>query len=347
MHRRSSSRRRWRLGGRLVSLILVLGLVAAACGSDDSSSDTTAAEGDADASGDEGGGNRGDIDTIKLAVNPWNGSAANVAVAKALLEDELGYSVEITELDENAQWAAINTGDLHASLEVWPSGHAQNVADFIENPDGNVVNLGLLGPVGKIGWYVPTYVVDENPELATWEGYQDAELAGLFATAETGDRGQFLGGDPSFVQYDGDIIANLGLQLEVVFAGSEEAILASVDSAISREEPVLVYLWTPHSAHNAYDLTEVELPPYSDECYATIDAGGVDCDYPADDLFKIAWADLEEGAPDAFTLLSNMNYTTADQVAMLASIETDGMSVDDAAAKWIAENEATWSAWLP
>jgi glycine betaine/proline transport system substrate-binding protein len=310
-----------------IALALALSLVAAACGGDD------------DTAG-------GDIDTIKLAVNPWNGSAANVAVAANLLENELGYTVETVEIDENAQWAAINTGELHASLEVWPSGHADNVTDFIDNGDG-VVNAGLLGPVGKIGWYTPTYMVDQHPELATWEGFADPALAGLYATAETGDAGQFLGGDPSFVQYDEDIITNLGLPLEVVYAGSEEAILASLDSAISRDEPVLVYLWTPHSAHNAYDLTEVALPAYSDDCYATAEDNGVDCDYPADELFKIVWSGLAEGAPDANTLLTNMRYATSDQVAMLASIETDGMSVEDAAAKWIADNEATWSAWLP
>ncbi len=330
---------------RLLALLAALALVAAACGSDEGEGEegveTTAAAEDTAAA------DLGDLTTIRLAVNPWNGSAVNVEVAKQLLENELGYTVETVDIDENAQWSAINTGDLHASLEVWPSGHAQNVADFIDNPDGNVVNVGLLGPVGKIGWYVPTYVVDENPELATWEGFTNPELAGLFATAETGDLGQFLGGDPSFVQYDGDIISNLGLPLEVVFAGSEEAILAALDSAVSREEPLLFYFWTPHSVHNAFDLTEVQLPEYSDGCYANADAGGVDCDYPADDLFKIAWADLEIQAPAAYTLLRNMSYSTDDQIAMLATVETDGKSIEEAAAEWIAGNESVWQTWLP
>lgn len=61
---------------------------------------------------------RGAQTTITLAVNPWNGSAANVAVAAQLLESELGYTVELVDIDENAQWAAINTGDIDASLEV-------------------------------------------------------------------------------------------------------------------------------------------------------------------------------------------------------------------------------------
>ena len=345
---------------RIGPIMLAALLVFAACGDDEAEptadtgvattapATTTAAETEAPATTvAEEQPAVDELPTIRLAVNPWNGSAVNVAVAKQLLESELGYTVETVDIDENAQWAAINTGDLHASLEVWPSGHADNIVDFIDNPDGNVANAGLLGPVGKIGWFTPTFVIEQYPALATWEGFLDPELAGMFATAETGDKGQFLGGDPSWVQYDDDIIANLGLHMEVVWAGSEEAILAAIDASISREQPVLVYFWTPHSAFNAYDLSEVELPAYSDECYATADADGVDCAYPADDLFKIAWEGLEAGAPAAWALLSNMSYTTADQISMLAAVESEGKSIEEAASEWIAANEATWSAWLP
>ena len=313
---------------RLVGALAALMLVAAACGGDDESAD----------------GN-GSQDTVTLAIGPWNGSAVNVAVAQQLLESELGYTVETIEIDENATWSAINDGEIDAALEVWPSGHAQNIVDFIDN--GNVDNAGDLGIVGKIGWYVPTYMVDQNPSLATWEGFADPGLASLFASAETGDNGQFLGGDPSFVQYDEDIISNLNLPLEVVYAGSEAAILASIDSAYAREEPVLAYLWTPHSAHNAYDLTEVALPDYSDACYEGADSGGVDCDYPADVLFKIVGQDLATNAPNADSFLRSMNYSTEDQIEMLAAVETDGQSVEDAAAAWIAAHEDTWQGWLP
>ncbi len=327
---------------RLAIIAAAMALLAAACGSDSGGSDDSSSESESDEaveSTDEGSND----ETITLAVNPWNGSAVNVAVAQQLLESELGYTVETVEIDENAQWAAINTGDIDASLEVWPSGHAMNITDFIDNPDGNVTSAGLLGPVGKIGWYVPTYMVEQHPELATWEGFADPELAGLFATAETGELGQFLGGDPSFVQFDEAIINNLGLPLQVVYAGSEEAILAALDAAYNREEPILIYLWTPHSAHNAYDLTEVELPEYSDAC-AESAPDGVDCDYPADDLFKIMSSDLNG---DAAAFLTAMGYDTSDQVEMLASVEIDGLSVDEAAAKWIEDHPDAWANWLP
>lgn len=288
----------------------------------------------------------GDKITINLAENPWSGSQVNIAVAKILLEEQLGYPVEIVTIDENAQWSALASGDLQASLEVWPSGHAENVALYIEEQK-SVENVGQLGPVGVIGWFMPSYMVEKDPDLATWEGFKKPETAELFATAETGDKGQFLAGDQSWVQYDADIINNLELPFEVITAGSEEALLAALESAYSREEPVLFYFWTPHSVHAKYELTQVELPPYSEECYAGVDSGGVACAYPSDELFKIVSAQLQEQAPDAYEFLKNFNYSTEDQIQMIAAVELDGKTPEEAARAWVETNEDTWMAWLP
>lgn len=284
--------------------------------------------------------------TIKLAVNPWSASALNVAIAHILLDEQLHYPVEEVQIAEQAQWAALATGDLHASLEVWPSGHMANVAEYIEKQKV-VEDGGPLGVVGRIGWYMPTYMVTAHPELATWEGLAKPEDAKLFATAETGDKGQLLFGDPSWVTYEADIIENLKLDFQIVQAGSEEAILSSLDAAYNRQDPILFYFWTPHSIHAKYDLTRVTLPEYNEACYAKAESGGVDCDYPSDNLFKIFWPGLKESAPDAYALLKNMNYTTEDQISMIAAVELDGKSPQDAARAWLDAHEDTWKAWLP
>lgn len=324
---------------RLAGLLLPALLVLAAC--------TAPVAPAAPAAGEEPAAAAPSADkmTIKLAENAWSASQLNVAVAKILLEEQLGYPVEVVSIDENVQWPALASGELHASLEVWPSGHAANVTEYIDTQK-TVENGGPLGVVGKIGWYTPSYMLERDPDLATWEGLAKPENAAAYATAETGDKGQFLAGDPSFVQYDEQIISNLGLDFQVVYAGSEEAILSGVDSAISREEPVLFYFWTPHSVHAKYDLTEVKLPEYSAECYAKIPDNGVDCDYPADELFKIFWGGLKDVAPDAYALLKNMNYTTEDQIQMIAAVELEGKSLEEAARAWLDANQATWQGWL-
>ncbi|MCA9969990.1 MAG: hypothetical protein KC425_07240 [Anaerolineales bacterium] len=286
-----------------------------------------------------GGG--GAEETITLVENPWPASELNVAVAKILIEQELGNPVEIVALDENAQWDAIAGGDADASLEVWPSGHSERIAEYIDEL-GTVAHGGPLGPVGEIGWFVPAYVVAEHPELASWEGYRDA--AALFATAETGDKGRFLGADPSWVQYDEQIIENLGLPFQVVWTGSEDALIVEVASAYSRQEPVLFYFYSPHALFQQYDLVQVTLPPYSDACYA--DEAAIACAYPQDELLKIFNPELAERAPDVHAFLSNMNYGNAAQIEMLAMLN-EGMSAAEAAQAWLDGHEDVWRSWLP
>jgi glycine betaine/proline transport system substrate-binding protein len=324
-------------------------MIAAACGGDDSSEgsegsdaptgDTAAPSDDTSGGGDAGG------EAIKLAVNPWTGSAVNANVAKVVLEG-LGTPVELVALDENAAWVGLDAGDIDANLEIWPSGHVADYETYITQKK-SVVDIGQLGPSAKIGWYVPKFVVDEHPELATWEGFQDPELAGLFATAESGDLGQFLMGDPSYVTYDEQIIANLELPLKYVVAGSEAALLTAIDQAIADEKPLLLQFWQPHWKQNLVELVEVKLPDVTDECRSSAAAadGEYACDYPIDELYKAANAGLEEKNATAFAVLSKLQLTTEQQNEIAGYIDSDGMDPLAAAEKWVADNPDVVAAW--
>jgi glycine betaine/proline transport system substrate-binding protein len=288
-----------------------------------------------------------DNPTITLIVNAWTASALNVEIAKQLIENELGYPVEIKAVDENdAMFTGLADGTLDAVLELWPSGLTDVENAYLDA--GTVVNIGELGAIGRIGWFVPQYVLDEHPELATVEGFKDAELAKLFATAETGDLGRFLATDPSYSQFDEQIIANLALPYEVKYSGSEAATVAELQARVAAEEPVVMYWWTPTAAVAQYDLVKVELPAYTEECgvHAAAGDGGVDCDYPEDVLIKLASAKLEEKAADVYAFLQKFTITTEDQLSMLPAAEIDGEDTADVAAQWIADNESVWKAWL-
>jgi len=336
-----STRRTSRLA---VAGLVISSLVLAACGDDeedagggDSPTSSAAPSESCETSGD----------AIKLAVNPWTGSAVNAYVAKAVIECNLGTPVEIIEIDENATWVGLDDASIDAVLEVWPSGHAADYEQYITTK-GTVVDIGLLGPEAKIGWFVPKSVVDEHPELATWEGFLDPELAKLFATAESGDLGQFTMGDPSYVTYDEQIIANLGLPLKYVVAGSEAALLAAIDQAVADGTPVLMQFWKPHWKNLAVGLVEVKLPDVTPECEAAAASGdgSYACDYPVDALYKAASVQLEAKNAPVFNMLSKMQLTTEQQSEIAGYVDRDGMSPAEAAQKWVDENAAVWQAWL-
>jgi glycine betaine/proline transport system substrate-binding protein len=171
----------------------------------------------------------------------------------------------------------------------------------------------------------------------------------MFSTAETGENGRFLGTDPSYSQYDEQIIENLGLPFQVVFSGSEPATVAELDARVAANEPIVMYWWTPTAAVAAYDLVNVELPEYTEECgeHAAAGDGGVDCDYPEDVLFKAASGELEEKDSDVFAFLEAFTITTEDQLEMLPAVEIDGEEPADVAEQWVADHEDVWRSWLP
>jgi glycine betaine/proline transport system substrate-binding protein len=306
---------------RGVAVLAALTVGLAACGDDSKDS------------ADKPSGSAAEGAAITLAINPWTGSAVNANVAKVVMESKMNTKVNFVEIDEFATWPGMDAGDIDAVLEVWPSGHAADYETYIE---------------GKIGWYVPKFVVDEHPELATWEGFEDPELAKLFATAESGEQGQFLMGDPTYVTFDEQIIANLKLPLKYVVAGSEAALIETLRTAVKDNKPVLVQFWKPHWLHLELDLVEVKLPDVTDACLESAAAGdgGYACDYAADPLYKAAAAGLEAKNAAAFNFLKKFQLTTEQQSEIAGYIDRDGMDPGAAAEKWVADNGAVVDGWL-
>ena len=349
-------RTRIRTSARFAVAAVALALVAAACGSDSKAGNaSTAAGGTQGALGTVGTSPAAGGTTpaaaagapIKLAVNPWDGSAVNANIAKIVLESKLGTPTELVALDENAAWVGLDAGDLDANLEIWPSGHAADRKTYIDEKK-TVVDIGTLGPKAKIGWYVPTFVVDQHPELKTWEGFKDDKLAKLFSTAESGDQGQFLMGDPSYVTYDEQIIKNLNLPLKFVVAGSEAALMTAIQQAETDQKPLLLQFWQPHWMPPNAKLTEVKLPDITTACDASRVAGdgGYACDYPVDVLYKAANAGLEAKNKAAFDFLSKFTLTTEQQNAVGQRMESDGVAADAAAKEWVDANPDIVNAWL-
>ena len=284
---------------------------------------------------------------IEIVVSNWTASALNAAIADQLIERHLGYPVDPIRIDDTTEmYDGLAEGSFDAVLEIWPSQVSDRDRRYFER--GEVIDLGPLGPVGKIGWFVPEYVVAAHPELASWEGLQNPDVAALFATGETQPTGRLLGTNPDYEQYDEAIIQNLGLPLTLEFSGSEQATLAELDARYRAQEPILLYWWTPTAAVAAYDLVNVPLPEPTEACLAEAAVGGsgVDCDYLEEQLFKAVSPTLGAEAPEVEAFLRAFTLSTDDQAGLLAAVELDGQSIDDAARAWIDANEERWRPWL-
>jgi glycine betaine/proline transport system substrate-binding protein len=289
--------------------------------------------------------------TIKIGEGDWTGNLVDVHLAKIILEEHVGYDVELIFADYTGQWIGLANGDLDVAMEIWPSISTAAHEEWIDQKK-QVEVLGELGVVATAGWYVPTYVIKGDPargiepmapDLVSYRELN--KYAELFARPETGGKGFCLDSVPTWELHNEDRIASLGLNYVNVFAGTEGALMAELDGAYTKGEPLLMCnIWTPHWAVVKFDLTEIELPPYTDECF---ESGRYDCDYAEDRLYNISRAGFKEDFPEAYAFFQKLNLSSEAQQQMLLDVDVNKLSVEDAVRKWMAANEDTWRPWLP
>jgi glycine betaine/proline transport system substrate-binding protein len=318
----------------LTSVAACVALTLSACGEGSIDEETEANE--------ERAAEFGDCGDINMAINPWVGYEASAYVVGHVAEEQLGCKVTYKDLKEDVSWQGFGTGEVDVVIEDW--GHPDLEKKFFEGQgDGSAMDLGPQGNVGIIGWYVPPWLAEEHPDILEWENLN--KYAEDFATSETGDKGQFLGADPSYVQFDEAIVSNLDLDFEVVFSGSEAASITAFQQAEENKEFLIGYFYEPQWLFAELPLANVALPPYEEGCQ--VDPAQVDCDYPETVLKKIgstSW--VEEGGPGV-ELVQNFEWTNDDQNVVAKYISEDGMSPEDAAAQWVEENPDKVEAWMP
>ena len=212
--------------------------------------------------------------------------------------------------------------------------------------------MGPVGISGETGWYVPSYVVNGDPERGIEAAAPNLrsvadtdQYKSVFATSDTGTSGRLLEFTPAWDTRPEERLEAFGIDFQVVFAGYEGAALAELDAAFQRGDPIITYLWEPHWAHAKYDLIPIEMPEWTSDCYP--DGERFDCGYPTDPVTKLIWPGLQEEFPEAYEFLNNFQMTNAQQNEIVLNLTANDLTVRLAAQEWVDANESVWRAWIP
>ncbi len=283
--------------------------------------------------------------TVTLNEQAWSGSTANTYVAKYVLEKFVGCKVKLTNIAEIPVYEAMAKGKVDAVLEDWQ--HVDQYKQYVTKQK-SVVLVGSNGLTGHIFWAIPRYLLKQHPEFKTWKGLKGNEK--VFASAEA-PGGMFLGGDPSYVQKDKQLIEALRLDLKHVTVGAESAETARFTQLIKQKKPVIFYWWTPQFLDAQLDLVEVKLPAIYKGCKEDASAGGnpkqyacAYSSYPLEKLFSKKFA--TSGSP-AVAVLRRFKWPSNDAQNLVAKwIAGDHVKPDQAAEKWVKANMAVVNKWL-
>lgn len=277
--------------------------------------------------------------TVNIANNPWVGYEADAAVVKYVLETKLSCKVTLKNLTEEVSWQGFQPRTVDVVLENW--GHDDLKKKYIDDQKV-AVEIGETGNKGIIGWYVPPWLVAAHPDITDYKNLN--KYADQFKTAESGGKGQFLDGDPSYVTNDEALVKNLGLNFKVVYAGSETALIEAFKAAEKNKTWLIGYFYEPQWFLSEVKLVHVSLPAYTPGCDA--DPKTVKCDYQPYDLDKIASKAFADSGSPAVNVIKNFQWTNDDQNSVARDISENKMSDDAAAKKWVDANPDKVAAWL-
>ncbi len=285
-------------------------------------------------------------DPIKLTLHDWTGQLLTTTIMGKVLE-EAGYNVEYVQADYIAQFAGLKTGDLHVAMEIWETTGREAMDEAIGT--GNVVNLGPTGMNAIEEWWYPAYMKDVCPGLPDWQALNDC--AQEFATAETAPFGRYLGGPVTWGGFDEERVESLGLDFEVVHAGTDAALFAELESAYQRQAPIVLWLYSPHWAPEKYEGEYVAFPPYEAACYDDPSWGvnpdmAYDCGKPTGNIWKVAYKGVPEKWPGAAKAIEAFTIDNAAMGDMVGQVDLEGKELDAVAQAWLDANKDVWSGWI-
>lgn len=287
-----------------------------------------------------------DCGEVSIAEMNWASAQIVTAVTEFLLVQ--GYSCDVTVVPSDTTPAVTSLSENNEPdivPELWPNSAGDAYKKL--KADGKIVELtSVLDPGGVEGWWVPTYLVDEHPELATIEGIlENPELVGgMFNNCPDGWGCRVV---------SDNLIRALDLEesgIEVFNHGSGETLASSMASAVQNEEPWFGYYWGPTVPLGKYDMTRVELGEYKPEVHKknqTADAEnpGVS-EFPAATILTSVTTDFQEREPEVAEMLSQLTFQTSTMSAILAWMDANNASGEEAAVYYLSNNSDEWSTWL-
>lgn len=287
-------------------------------------------------------------DPIKLTLHDWTGQLITTQLMGEVLK-QAGYNVDYVQADYLAQFAGLESGDLHVAMEMWETT-GRDAMDAA-TATGKVENFGATGMKAKEEWWYPLYMKEKCPGLPDWTALMEPACAKAFSTAETAPKGRYLGGPVTWGGFDDERVESLDMPFEVIHAGTDAALFAELESAYQRQAPVMLWIYAPHWAPAKYQGEWVEFPEYTADCYNDPAWGSnpdmaYDCGKPFGEIWKVGWAGVKDKWPGAYAAIKAFNIENGEMGAMITEVDLNGQSIDQVVADWMAANEPRWKAWI-
>nr|WP_247748199.1 choline ABC transporter substrate-binding protein [Ruegeria sp. R13_0] len=255
----------------------------------------------------------------------WTDITATTAATTTIL-DALGYDTEIKILSVPVTYTSMAEGDIDVFLGNWMPTMEGDIAPYREagtvetvraNLEGAKYTLAVNAAAAELG-------IKDFADISTHSDALDGKIFGI----EPGNDGNRL--IQSMI--DGD---SFGLSGFEVAESSEQGMLAQVDRASRKGDPIVFLGWEPHPMNANFEMSYLT---GGDEFFGPNFGGAT--------VFTNTRKGYAEECPNVGALLNNLKFSLAMENEIMAAILDGGEDPADAASAWLKANPDAYTPWL-
>jgi glycine betaine/proline transport system substrate-binding protein len=295
---------------------------------------------------------------VTIAEMNWASAQAAANIDRLILKHGYGCDVETVPGDTVPTMTSMTEkGEPDIAPELWMNSIKPQIAKALKEGRIKIAGDVLENPGTNAGesWFIPKYMVDKNPKLATLAGV----LANpqLFKDPEDPSKGRFLGCPAGWAcqinnenMFKGRGMAAKGWNL--VDPGSGAALAGAIAKAVNRGEAVFTYYWAPTALLAKYAMHRLDLGKHDDAEYKKCTAVK-DCPKPKPNSFAVSEiktvvsAAFAKKATNAYSYLKARSFGPKEFGDILIYMNENKAGGEEAAVYFLKKYPQVWNKWVP
>ncbi|SFG45477.1 ABC transporter substrate-binding protein [Neptunomonas qingdaonensis] len=293
---------------------------------------------------------------VTIADMNWSSASLIANIDRFILEKGYGCEAELVPGDTMPTGTAmIEKGEPDIAPEMW----SNSMKDAL---DKGVAEKRLrfagqsLSDGGEEGFWVPQYMVDKDPSLATIEGV--IKSAAMFKHPEDPEKSAFYGCPAGWNCQisSGNLFTALKLKdkgFDLIDPGSGAGLSGSIAKAYARQEPWFGYYWAPTAVLGKYKMVKVDFGSGVDKEEFINCSSKEDClepkvtMYPPSLVQTLTTESFAARSPAAYEYLSKRSFKNEKMNELLAWMEDNQADGDVAMEYYLTNNKDNWMTWVP
>ncbi|NRB24445.1 ABC transporter substrate-binding protein [Shewanella sp.] len=293
---------------------------------------------------------------VTIADMNWSSASLIANVDRFILEYGYGCEAELIPGDTMpTSTSMVEKGEPDIAPEIW----SNSIKELIDRGVSNhrlAIAGNSLSEGGEEGFWVPQYMVDKDPSLAT--------IAGIIANAKTFVHPE----DPELSAFYGcpagwacqlsaeNLYRALKLEdagFDLIDPGSGAGLSGSIARAYERQKPWFGYYWAPTAILGKYKMVKVDFGSGIDADHFRDCTTKEECAepkvtmYPSSLVQTVTTTAFAEKSPQIFEYLGNRSLTNTQLNGLLAWMEDNQADGIIAAEYFLMNHEDTWLKWVP